>query len=443
MQRHPEEEQEADRDDASITRAQPTMELLLPSGWPDFFADRFSFIVSKRVFEGYAQQPSPCCAAASIAGAVNATLGKSALSSAAITHEEVASLLHTILCEQAEKKRKSVERLLGISSLEPLLKALRDDLAQTGRSLGGRREKGCSPKEAIARLTELCDVHCPRSEVQQSSTTEEQATWIALAGVLRTSDRAEDADNENDDEDETEGIVHGEGGATAEVLFAQKVVKLLKAFIGKVSGVEQLSPDQPRLLTSHVGNWGIRGAVRALREGRFDGDDPRSAKLQQWYNAMNEAIVQKDGQIDKPLAGKENSLSPDPHAACTANLGSISSLSVSTLASLRVAGMATPQIVLRKTDDERERRQSWAALKAAFAQERSALLLHHKNHYSLIFAMREWHSEDDMLVMEVLTARKGQRPTAWISWGEIHQTLISWSGYAIMQIYTDGSAART
>ena len=61
-----------DKDDATIARAEATMELLLPPGWPSAFVDRFSLVVSKRTFDGYAQQPSPCCAAASVAGACNA-----------------------------------------------------------------------------------------------------------------------------------------------------------------------------------------------------------------------------------------------------------------------------------------------------------------------------------------------------------------------------------
>ena len=53
-------------------RAQPTAELL----WPNTpFVDRFTLAVSRHAFDGWAKQPSPCCAAASVAGACNAVLG--------------------------------------------------------------------------------------------------------------------------------------------------------------------------------------------------------------------------------------------------------------------------------------------------------------------------------------------------------------------------------
>ena len=54
--------------DADDKRVLPTTELLLPA-WPSAFSDRFSLVVSKRAFHGWVRQPSPCCAAASVAGA--------------------------------------------------------------------------------------------------------------------------------------------------------------------------------------------------------------------------------------------------------------------------------------------------------------------------------------------------------------------------------------
>ena len=66
---------EPDRDHADVPRPQPTTELLLPAGWPATFHDRFSLLVSRHAFDGWAAQPSPCCGAASVAGACNAALG--------------------------------------------------------------------------------------------------------------------------------------------------------------------------------------------------------------------------------------------------------------------------------------------------------------------------------------------------------------------------------
>ena len=91
---------------------------------------------------------------------------------------------------------------------------------------------------------------------------------------------------------------------------------------------------------------------------------------------------------------------------------------------------------------------------------RSCLLLHQKNHYSLIFALREWTepppqplpeaaAADGALlaegrrVRELLSCRKGQRPTVWIDWSEVHRYLSGWSGYALMQISAPPAPAAT
>ena len=52
-----------------------------------------------------------------------------------------------------------------------------------------------------------------------------------------------------------------------------------------------------------------------------------------------------------------------------------------------------------------------------FAAAGSALIFHLKNHYALIYALREWTS-DGKRVRQLLCARKGQRPSAWVDWLE-------------------------
>eukprot|EP00501_MAST-03F_sp_TOSAG23-6_P000673 GSMAST32.ASY1.ANO1.700.1 assembled CDS len=88
-------------------------------------------------------------------------------------------------------------------------------------------------------------------------------------------------------------------------------------------------------------------------------------------------------------------------------------------------------------------------LKAEFSRSGTALIGHWKNHYAMIFAMREWEefsrdntSHDDVTKAskttifhrELLTARKGQRPRHWISFEEVHSMMCRWSGHKIMII---------
>jgi hypothetical protein len=95
------------------------------------------------------------------------------------------------------------------------------------------------------------------------------------------------------------------------------------------------------------------------------------------------------------------------------------------------------------------------------------LIFHLKNHYALIFALREWivpPAELDScaspstaspspfvdelrqtcstaskftgprVVRQILCARKGQRPTAWVDFDEARETMLGWEGYKIMTL---------
>ena len=38
------------------------------------------------------------------------------------------------------------------------------------------------------------------------------------------------------------------------------------------------------------------------------------------------------------------------------------------------------------------------------------------------------------LMRQMLTARRGQRPTVWLDWSEARKIMIGWSGYNMMRI---------
>ncbi len=75
----------------------------------------------------------------------------------------------------------------------------------------------------------------------------------------------------------------------------------------------------------------------------------------------------------------------------------------------------------------------WSALCAAFRRPDTSLIYHGRNHYALIFALREREGADGV-VRELLTARRGQRPAAWLPWAEARAALLAWSGYAILSL---------
>ena len=85
------------------------------------------------------------------------------------------------------------------------------------------------------------------------------------------------------------------------------------------------------------------------------------------------------------------------------------------------------------------------------------MIFHLRNHYALIFALREWEEESSafcttadqeqsveaktttadskkVIIRQALTAKKGQRPSTWIDFEEVREIVLGWEGYKILEI---------
>merc|ERR1711879_450151 len=103
-----------------------------------------------------------------------------------------------------------------------------------------------------------------------------------------------------------------------------------------------------------------------------------------------------------------------------------------------------------KEDSPEAVEQQWTALKRAFSRPESVLLFHLTNHYALVYAWREWQEEEvaedggtsARIRRQILTARKGQKPTAWLDFEEVRSIMLSWSGYHVMELRRAASHVR-
>jgi len=93
---------------------------------------------------------------------------------------------------------------------------------------------------------------------------------------------------------------------------------------------------------------------------------------------------------------------------------------------------------LTKKDNEEEIERQWGKVRSFASAPGKVLLSHHKNHYALVFACREYLVVGEGGGMfkhrECFTARKGQRPTEWIEFKELRDTYLSWEGYKLMLV---------
>lgn len=92
-------------------------------------------------------------------------------------------------------------------------------------------------------------------------------------------------------------------------------------------------------------------------------------------------------------------------------------------------------VALSRKDSDAAIANQWDNLKGLLMRLDHVLLFHLTNHYALIFATREWWDESTQRpVRQLLTARRGQRPTAWIDFEEAREIMLGWEGYKIMAI---------
>jgi len=150
---------------------------------------------------------------------------------------------------------------------------------------------------------------------------------------------------------------------------------------GKLRGSKRLRVERPH--TGEIGSWGVKQAVTDLSTER--GCEPLSAQV---------LMGLKSGpKVEVPVSKND-------------------------------------------TDDVIEKQ--WSALKSTFSRPNAALLFHLTNHYALIYAWREWLEENEgspsKMRRQILTARKGQRPTVWLDFEEARSIMSSWSGYHVLQL---------
>uniref|UniRef100_A0A0G4FUP3 Uncharacterized protein n=1 Tax=Chromera velia CCMP2878 TaxID=1169474 RepID=A0A0G4FUP3_9ALVE len=262
-------------------------------------------------------------------------------------------------------------------------------------------------------------------------------------------------EEEDDEEDAAEAPDGGVGGkrkgarsrALTGAALASQVRSSVLQVIKKKRAFMRLSGTTPS--TSDIGNWGVLAAVVAVGErlSASFGEPPTSCR-----SLMSRKMRSKSG-----------------------------------------APMGDPLIPLTRADangtSEEQRERQWETFKSAFARPNSQILFHLTNHYALIFGWREWVDTEPCAIQpglsslslsqggtapvtqrgesvalaatssslasgfpplsvptsssassrvvlrrEILTARRGQRPSAWIEFEECCQVVAKWAGYAMILV---------
>jgi len=340
--------------------------------------------INRALLEGWLPQPSPCCAAASVAGAFNALWGLTRNCELHASIREVADLMAQHCEDLRAQRQQRIERLLGVAegrwndvqeALDARLAAQGMDWASKPRQ-NGNGGNGVTKKVAMAALREELASR-PHVPLPGPDSTPDAPLDIfsCLRDALGEPTRHSTAEKgEGDDDADADALP--KGGIT--VNMGPDWETELSELFTKKRAVHRLRAEKPN--TSEVGSWGIAKAAEAVAISRD------SASIQA-----------------KVLLGRKG-------------------------------GGKAPQHPISKSDNASAVSQQWEVLKTAFSTQRCALLFHLTNHYALIYGWREFTSANKQLYRQVLTARKGQRPTVWMDFDEVRSIMLGWTGYQLMRI---------
>jgi hypothetical protein len=143
----PMESDSGENEDLALTTLQDL--LLPPSGL--FSSGMYSLTYSKRAFDGWVKQPSPCCAAAAVAGAWNCVRKIHRSDNAALDHILVLDVYKDHLLKIIGEKTASIERLLG-KSVDAVVRSVQNHFSAEGTCLGSLKRK----KDVLEVLHKVC-----------------------------------------------------------------------------------------------------------------------------------------------------------------------------------------------------------------------------------------------------------------------------------------------
>jgi hypothetical protein len=434
--------------------------LVLPHGVLPAEQDFFAVSYNTALLHGWVKQPSPCCAAASVAGAWNALAGRCRDDALAFSHTTVIEALAATLREQIASKRARFERMLG-AALEPLFTELSSVLHAAGRSLGGSKECGAPRAYVLRHIRAIVQQNYDASSaVADAASTDAFATATASdsdvyarLGELYAAEPVEQDEDPaalvtNDNEDD---VPVRSNDADADDSSA--AVNAIPEGEDECAIDEELADFNNIATSSNGSNKGRRQSSGTGRTAAAAA--AAAAKPWLWKRDLWEMLKQTGG-LEKLTAARASTaafgnvgvmravdwLSERAAAACT-DASADNTTATSSCATERVSarlfmgrkrGRGGLDVPLSPNDSDALIEQQWHALRSGFLTDQQVLLFHLKNHYALVFALREWRQPGGGWTRQLLTSRRGQRPSAWVDFTEARHTMLGWDGYKMLAL---------
>lgn len=371
---------------------------------------------------GWVEQMSPCCAAASVAGAFNALQRiPSTNDELAVRPERVLPILQQLIDAELIEKRSACARALnlagpkGIAPLGLLMRSVEVQQARKGRPLTGRKENSVSVSQLRQALREVVAAGGADAEARalagaSVSEKDEQVLWQRLKWP------------------EERGEAKGGGMHHAHHPYANhhphrhstgSTAHRLSAFSHTQTTGLTAAPDAAAAPDAGVAELPPLRAEAAL------------VKLCQAY--MGWCKIMSAEAPSTSAVGNSHIIT-----ACTLLAAALEvRVRAAKLCGLREATSSGPELDITLTEEDPPElvEIQWRKLCNVFDEPDSVLLLHYWNHYALVYAVREWrHAATGAVHREFLTAKPAQRPCRWLPWAELRRWLLQWHGYTIFRL---------
>jgi hypothetical protein len=469
--------EKVEQDSAEKEDIPDLLQFLCPSPEVQNTCTQFAIQFNRKIFDGWVKQPSACCGAACVAGAWNCLGNMRRGHESALNHEDVLQVYRQLFVDLINHKIGSFERRLG-AKIGPLLDIIENALARQGKLIGGKKFHGATRATVFSIMRNAAKAHKLKKEKEMAETKAEAAS-----------------DNFRADVDVGEGKDEGESKSTDVDGGVENVEKLSmndwdpmdcicelyeangdELIPQHISQMNQIDSVGENLNSYNIDIGASTGTVTDteskitcdIAEGKgssepygtktdaidedeeeeeeaagdiFEEEGPKASKGKcwEWKKDLFE-IIRNIAGLRKLLAQKSSTAAVGNWGilCCVQRLSEWGNLGTCMKARLFMGkkryAKTKLEVVLSKKDESDDIQKQWEALKGAHGRPNTALVFHLKNHYALIFACREWIDADGHHIRQLLTARKGQRPTAWIAFEEARQTMLGWEGYKIVSI---------
>ena len=384
-------------------------------------------VCKQSTLNGWVEQTSPCCAAASVAGAFNALQRIHSSDGRAVRPERVLPILQQQVEADFAEKLSACARALhlpgqkGIGPLGLLLRCVEVHQARKGRPLTGRKKECVTVSQLRQALREVVAAGTAQPEARTLMASsgecpgeaEEQVLWQRLKWP-EGAERAEGTNGRG-----TNGMHHAHH-AYAQRSHAHRLA--LAAATLTAGQQQQLGASAPAAAPELAS--AADPELPALRE------EAAVIKLCQAYM----------GRLK--IMGGVPSTSAVGNAHMIMACGTLASelelcVRASKFCSQRepTTGSWEIELPLHEDDPPEVVEMQWRRFCQVNDDADAVLLLHFHNHYALVYAVREWrHATTGVMQREILTAKPAQRPCRWLPWGELRKWLLQWQGYTVFRV---------